>query len=350
MTRHNTFWITILLSICCLLALASCGESTPDASKESTAETQTMDNQTEGTESETLPESETDPTPTEGLEYRLNEGGQSYSLIGIGDVTDTAIVIPETYNELPVTSIKTNAFNYCEELTSVTIPTSITTIEKDAFYMCPKLIQVDRGISYVDKWVVAFDTNLTRIVMRDDTVGLADQLFQNTDITDITLPSELMRIGNYTFENCSSLTSIAIPKSVSSIGYDAFYGCSSISTVDITDIEAWYNITFGSPFANPLYYAYDLYLNGELVRDVVIPDGVTYIGDYVFLFCKSLTSITIPDSVTSIGDKAFHACISLTNITFEGTKAQWNAISKGNRGIVSTGGYTIYCTDGTIDE
>ena len=83
----------------------------------------------------------------------------------------------------------------------------------------------------------------------------------------------------------------------------------------ITDIAAWCNISFGSSSENPLYYAKNLYLNNQLVTELIIPDSVTSIGDRAFYWCESLTSITIPNSVNSIGSFAFSGCSGLTSIT-----------------------------------
>ena len=142
-----------------------------------------------------------------------------------------------------------------------------------------------------------------------------DVFFECRSLTSVIIPDSITQIGYAAFYSCSGLTSITIPDSVTNIGFGAFYGCSGLTKVNITSIEAWCKIDFDGRYANPIYYAENLYLNGELVAELVIPDGVTNIGNEAFYGCRSLTSITIPDSVTQIGDDAFSSCISLTSIT-----------------------------------
>ena len=136
-----------------------------------------------------------------------------------------------------------------------------------------------------------------------------------SSLTAITIPESVTSIGTYAFGDCSSLTSITIPEGVTSIGKYAFYGCKSLTAVHISSIEAWCKISFEDSYSNPLYYVHNLYLNGELVTELVIPEGVTSIGSSAFYNCSSLTAITIPEGVTSIGDWAFSGCSSLTTIT-----------------------------------
>ena len=122
-------------------------------------------------------------------------------------------------------------------------------------------------------------------------------------------------IGNNAFYNCNGLTSIIIPESVTSIGSRAFCGCDKLTFVHISDLAAWCNISFHDELSQPLAYSHYLYLNGEKVTDLVIPDGVTSIPNYAFYNCSSLTSVTIPSCVTSIGQQVFYGCSGLTSVT-----------------------------------
>lgn len=125
-------------------------------------------------------------------------------------------------------------------------------------------------------------------------------------------------IGYQAFYECKNLTGITIPSSITSIGVEAFYHCYYLSSVNINDIEAWCRISFAispSPvYSNPLYYAHHLFLNGEEIKDLVIPNNVTSINDYVFNGCSELTSLTIPSNVTYIGAYAFSGCMRLNTI------------------------------------
>ena len=155
-----------------------------------------------------------------------------------------------------VTTIGASAFA-CTNLTSITIPDSVTIIEELAFQFCESL-------------------------------------------TSITIPNSVTTIGQDAFYGCSGLTSIAIPNSVTTIGPLAFFGCSSLTSVTLPDSVTELDGTFRSCCS---------------LTSITIPDSVTTIGKNAFSDCDNLTSVTIPDSVTTIGKDAFSDCDNLTSVT-----------------------------------
>ena len=231
----------------------------------------------------------------DGLCYNYNEDGTSvtvtyqnsnhnpsYSNLSV----DLEIPASVTYNgtTYSVTEIGFRAFEGCRNLISVTISNSVMTIGESAFSYC-------------------------------------------TGLTSVTIPDSVTEIGEFAFCECTGLTSITISNSVTSIGHCAFLDCSSLTSVNITDLAAWCNIDFGYEFysgelydivelspSNPLVYAHDLYVQGEKVMDLVIPETVTRIGNFAFAGC-SMKTVAIPNSVTEIGVWCFQKCSSLTSVT-----------------------------------
>ena len=131
--------------------------------------------------------------------------------------------------------------------------------------------------------------------------------------TDIVIPNTVTEIKAYAFYNCTTITSVTIGSGVTSIGASAFSGCTSLTRVNYDgDTASWCDITFGNEYANPVYYAHNLYtkVNGVyvLAENIVIPNTVTEIKAYAFNNCTTITSVTVPDSVTSIGYNAFVNC------------------------------------------
>lgn len=144
---------------------------------------------------------------------------------------------------------------------------------------------------------------------------IADHAFSGCNlITSISIPNTVLSIGTCAFYQCNKLTSVTIPSSVTTIGSSAFYGCSSLTSVTISDLEAWCKITFND---NPLSYAHRLFLNGEEIKDLVIPNTVTSISNNAFRDCTGLTSVYIPNSITSFGNYVFQNCVGLTSVNIE---------------------------------
>ena len=174
------------------------------------------------------------------------------------------VVIPSKFNNVEINEIGEWAFEEYKG-TSITIPSSVTSIEIGAFYDCT-----------------------------------AEIIWDNPTITEIGYGSFLWYRG----------TSITIPSSVTSIGLYAFEECVAEIIWDDTMITEIGSSAFGC-------------YRGT---NITIPSSVTSIGEYAFFDCKHLTNITIPSSVTSIEIGAFCDCWNLKNIYYDGTEEEWNNI------------------------
>jgi BspA type Leucine rich repeat region (6 copies) len=252
-----------------------------------------------------------------------------------------AVIIPDNIFGLPVTSIGSGAFQYCNSLTSVTIPNSVTSIGSSAFQHCASLtsVTIPNSVTSIGDWAFYGCPSLTTItvdVLNSVYSSVAGVLFDKSKTTLIqypegktgsyTITNSVTSIGDQAFSVCSSLTSVTIPNSVTNLGSHAFFFCTSLTSVTIgnsvTSIRdnafdsctSLTNVTIGNSVTNIGYMAFSLCSS---LTSVTIPNSVTSIGYGAFAGC-SLTSITIPDSVTSIGSSAFAGCTSLTAAYFKG--------------------------------
>ena len=156
----------------------------------------------------------------------------------------------------------------------------------------------------------AFDDGVEKVVI-PETINANGSVFTVIGISD------------YAFSKCNTMSSITIPKTITFISSNAFSNDTIVGSelrsdnisVDISDLTAWCKIDFEDNYANPLVRdGSKLYVNGILITDLEIPNGVTVIKSYAFYGCSCLTSLTLPSSVTTIGSGAFYGCFGLTSL------------------------------------
>ena len=231
----------------------------------------------------------------------------------------TSVTIPNS-----VTSIGTNAFEHCTSLTSVTLSNSLTSIGESTFQNCFSLasVTIPSSVTKIDGLAFRNCSNLASVTIPNSVTEICREAFCNcTSLASISIPNSVTTIERHAFAACDALTSVTIGNGVKIIEGHAFYGCDAVTSVHISDLESLCKISFGDSWSNPLYYAHHFILNGVEVKDLVIPNSVTSIGDYTFYRCSDLASITIPNSVTNIERYAFAYCSGVTSITI-GSKVE----------------------------
>ena len=217
-----------------------------------------------------------------GSDFR---GDKTDGKLSILDLSDAKIVgggllyffnVYTSYND----KLGDYAFYGCSGLTSLTIPSSVTSIGNEAFHGC---------------------CGLTSLVIPSGVTSIGDEAFHGcSGLINLTIPSSVTRIGWSAFEGCSGLTSLVIPSSVTWISGEAFSGCSGLTSLVIPS-----SVTSIGRSA---------FSGCSSLTSLTIPSSVTMIGWSAFSGCSGLTSLTIPSSVTSIGNYAFEGCSGLTSI------------------------------------
>ena len=143
----------------------------------------------------------------------------------------------------------------------------------------------------------------------------ANFCYANTGLESVKLPEGLTEIGQNAFIGCGNLARINFPSTLTKVGGWAFNDCTSLSVFECPSTSFLCGVTFLSGSANPTYYAHKFYVNGSVVRDVVIPSTVTEVKDNAYVNAYYLTTITVGENVTSIGASAFSGCNGLTCLT-----------------------------------
>lgn len=220
----------------------------------------------------------------DGIYYKYNEDA-SQAIVTYFDTHydsyEGQVVIPDQVNHdgktIPVTGIGQSAFRNSLDLVSVTIPATVKYIEDYAFRNCIGLIEIE-------------------------------------------IPAGVESIGNQAFANCMNLERVMFSgNAVKTVGEDAFMDCNALNHVEIGDANSWLGMTFVSHYSNPLSFAHHLYVNGQELEHLVVPQSILHISPFAFIDCEGLKSVVIEDGVTEIGTAAFYNCTSITSVSLPQT-------------------------------
>ncbi len=186
------------------------------------------------------------------------------------------------------------------------IPSTLTTFEVSGCFGCDALERVE--VVDLTSWCALSFNDAS-----SNPTSLAKHLYVGgKEVTELDIPEGVSELKQYVFAGLSSITEVTVPASVKTIGANAFYGCSGIKAVNTTDLAAWCDIDFSKSTSNPVSQCKVLKVNGELLSEVVVPEGATTVKQYVFYNCTSISKITFPS--TLVGSAAFAGCSGLKSI------------------------------------
>lgn len=217
-------------------------------------------------------------------------------------------VIPAGIDEIP------DYLFYASGIQRVSLPDSITRIGDGAFGITD-LLEIDIPKNVKEIGFGAFEsTMLKEVIIQEGVTRIERFTFEGTYLDKITLPSTLEYIGSRAFMY-GRFASVYISGNVKNMGIEPFYGCKNLEEIHTDNLRGWCEMEYEMhKESNPLSSAHYLYLNDELITNLVIPEGTEYIADYAFHYCKNIESVVVPKSVEKIGKTAFFNCTNLERV------------------------------------
>ena len=284
-----------------------------------------------------------------GYDYTSNDVIGDRAFLGCSVLT--SLTLPAG-----ITKIGSYAFRGCSGLTSLTLPAGITSIGDNAFWGCNGLKEVrfcingnldtylTKGHPYIYVYSCGIkyyinDKEITSIEIPSNVTTLGACVFQGcSGLTSLTLPAGITSIGDGAFAGCSGLTSLNLPAGITEIGGRAFQGCSGLTSLTLSagitkigddafndcsglkEVRFCINdnldtyLTKGHPYID-VDCGIKYYINDKEITSIEIPSNVTTLGDCVFQGFSGLTSLDLPAGITEIGSSAFQDCSGLTSLT-----------------------------------
>lgn len=262
------------------------------------------------------------PMPTPTPEEFVIENGVLTAYNG----TAVDVVVPDE-----VTAIGEKAFYRCSKIVSVSLPYGVTSIGDYAFYGCYDLADIDipESVTSIGSRAFSYCYDLTEVYLPDSVEELGTYVFSGCNqLASVRLPLYIAEFPNGTFSNCDALTKITIPGAVTSFAdFNAFEETTTVrcyqgSYADVWAREEGFTVEYidnacTTSFTLPasLTAIEDEAFIGLAAEQIIIPDGVTSIGEYAFMDCRELMQLHIPQSVTEIADTAFDGAVELAIYT-----------------------------------
>ena len=277
-------------------------------------------------------------------------GGATYTVSAIGDyafynqIDLQGLVIPESIQQFDASScegaknlgrvsfksktglleISDRAFYGCKKLNKLTLPNSTLSIGKSAFQSCDALedLILPTSLNIIGDYAFADCPLLNEIDLPETNLNIQTGAFQNDiALTEITLPAGLQGLGASAFEGCSALEEVTFnteSDQAFTVGEDAFAG-TAVKRVNIANLDSWIQTNFSNPAANPASISHHIYQDGAEIINAIVPEGPMFFANNVFYGCSSLKTLQLPSTLEQVNDNTLYGCTDLEKVYVRAT-------------------------------